>query len=446
MTTTGVTWDVRSDATPTARQLPLNVALLGFGTVGQAVARILHERADLPPALRLTHVFNRDVGRKRTDWAAHDLVWTERYEDVLEARPDVIVEAIGGVEAPYAWVRDALAQGISIVTANKLLMAAHAPELMALAASHGARIRFEAAVAGGVPIIDAIHSGLAGDRFTRVVGILNGTCNYILSRMTGGDTMSAALAEAQRLGFAEADPSSDLDGQDAAAKLALLVGVAFHRHVRTADIPTGSIRRIDAIDFRYAQRLGGTIRQLSMVSADDHGHVQPFVGPVLVPMSSNFARNMGPQNLVMVTGRYGGATTFSGQGAGGHPTAVAVVSDLLALARHNGRASAVDTPWEPGAVVAPPSRPYYLRFVVRDRPGILASITASLARHAINVDAVLQESGFPKNQLPFVVTVEPCATTALDEAMKEIALGDFHAEPPLIMPVLPEEEHAAPVQ
>ena len=427
----------RQSSTAAGASSPLRVAVLGFGTVGQSVVRILTERTELASELTLVTIFNRNVARKRADWVAPSVTWTDDVAAVLAAKPDVIVETVGGVELPYGWVSAALAQGISVVTANKLLLAAHAPELLALAAASGARLRFEAAVAGGVPIIDAVRTGLAGDTFTRVVGILNGTCNYILSRMTGGDSMSDALGEAQRLGFAEADPTSDVDGHDAAAKLAVLVGVAFKRYIRTSEIPTGSIRRIDAIDFRYATRLGGTIRQISMAECDASGAVRAFVGPALVPDSSNYARNTGPQNLVTLTGRFGGNTTFSGQGAGGHPTAVAVVSDLVALARQTR--SGAEPAWTPTPVSAAPMRPYYIRFSVKDRPGILASITVALARHGINVDAVLQESGFPKDHLPFVVTVEPCEATALAGAMREIDAEDFHAEPVLVMPVLPGE-------
>lgn len=436
----GATEDVQT-AAASGRMAPLRVAVLGFGTVGQSVVRILTERPELGADVSLTAIFNRNIAKKRADWVAPSVMWTDDVAALLATRPDVVVETVGGVDLPYAWVSAALKQGISVVTANKILLAAHAPELLALASANGARLRFEAAVAGGVPIIDAVRTGLAGDTFTRVVGILNGTCNYILSRMTGGDSMADALSEAQRLGFAEADPTSDLDGHDAAAKLAVLVGVAFQRYIRTAEIPTGSIRRIDAIDFRYARRLGGTIRQLSMAECDANGTVWACVGPALVPDASNYARNSGPQNLVTLTGRFGGNTTFSGQGAGGHPTAVAVVSDLIALARQGrgGGAGGGDAPWTRTPVAPQPARPYYLRFSVKDRPGILASITVALARHGINVDAVLQESGFPKDHLPFVVTVEPCEATALDGAMRDIEAEDFHAEPVLVMPVLPGE-------
>jgi len=447
VTISGLTRDVPADAAPAPGRAPLRLALLGFGTVGQAVARILTERTDVADRLRLTQVFNRDVARKRVSWTPADVAWTDSFDAVLAADPDVIVEVVGGVETAGTWVRRALARGISVVTANKLLMAAHGPELMTLAVEHGAHLRFEAAVAGGVPVIDAIRSGLAGDRFTRVAGILNGTCNYILSRMESGESMAGALADAQLRGFAEADPSSDVDGQDATAKLVLLAGVAFGRHVPAAQVATASIRRIDAIDFQYARRLGRTFRQLSIVESDGSGALRASVGPVLVPASSRFARNTGAQNLILITGRHGGATALSGEGAGGSPTAVAVVSDLLALSRVPANvAGPMERPWEPGCVIPPHATAYYLRFVVRDRPGILAAITTALARYDINVDAVLQERGFPKDQLPFVVTVEPCEVPALTAAMADVQAEGFHAEPPLVVPVLPEEDDAAPVQ
>jgi len=225
--------------------------------------------------------------------------------------------------------------------------------------------------------------------------------------------------------------------------LSLLAGVAFRRYLRTADIPTRSISSIDAVDFRYAKRLGGTIRQLAMAEADGSGGVEASVGPALVDETSSFARNRGAQNLVMVSGRYGGATTFSGEGAGGHPTAVAVVSDLVAISRPGSWQDPGDLVWEPGTVIAARARPYYLRFMVRDRPGIVASITSALSQSDINIDAVLQEPGFPRDRLPFVVTVEPCLATALHAAMQEVESQGFHAEPPVVMPVVPREEHAA---
>lgn len=443
---------------------PLRVALLGFGTVGRSVTRILVERPELGGRLQLTHVFNRRVSLKRADWVPESVTWTEDLDELFASNPDVIVEVVGGVRPAGDWVRGALARGISVVTANKTLLAAEGPALLHLAASTGAQIRFEAAVGGGVPLVQGVGEGLAGDTLTRVIGILNGTSNYVLSRMkTGDESMDAVLDEARRLGYAEAEPSADIDGDDAAAKLVVLAGIAFGRHLPLAAVPRRSIRPIAAADFRYAARLGCTIRQIALVevAADGADALHAFVGPALVPAGSSFGRNDGADNIVTLCGRYGGSSTFSGAGAGGSATAVAVVSDLLALAErwtppaHRTAASSrgpgsdpctVDhqgqTPvlapaaWRAGTLAAASQRPYYLRFVVRDAPGILASIASALAREGINLDAVLQDPGYPKEALVFVVTVEPCEEFALERALRAIAGAECHSEPPLALPML----------
>src|SRR5687768_8746517 len=413
---------------------PLRVALLGFGTVGSSVARILVERPELADRVQLTHVFNRDVARKRASWVPSAVAWTEDVDQILAAGPDVVVEVIGGVDPVGGWVRRALQQGAAVVTANKQLLAAQGPELLHLAVTNNTQLRFEAAVGGGVPLIHGVREGLAGDNLNRVSGILNGTSNYVLSRMAAGgdEPMSVVLDDARRLGYAEADPSADIDGDDAGAKLVVLAGIAFRRHIKLADIPKRSIRPISAADFRYARRLGCTIRQISMVEVRGDGF-HAFVGPALVSRGSNFGLNMGANNVVTIGGQYAGESSFSGAGAGGPATAVAVVSDLLALTQ---RERDLGEEWLPGKVVAPPARPYYLRFVVQDRPGIIASIASKLARQGINLDAVLQEPGYPKDALPFVITVEACEEAALGAAVQDIAGHDYHAEPPLALPML----------
>jgi len=418
------------------RRRPLRVALLGFGTVGASVARILVERPELAGRLQLTHVFNRDVARKRAAWVPSSVKWTESVDDLLAAMPDVVVEVIGGVDPAGGWVRRALEQGAAVVTANKVLLATQGPELLHLAATRGTQLRFEAAVGGGVPLIHGVREGLAGDNLRRVAGILNGTSNYVLSRMARDhEDIAPVLEDARKLGYAEADPSADIDGDDAGAKLVVLAGIAFRRHLRLSDIPRHSIRPISAADFRYAKRLDCTIRQISMVDSTDDGGFHAFVGPALVPCDSSFGRNEGANNVVTIFGQFGGESRFSGAGAGGPATAVAVVSDLLALAGQARNGEHAEQ-WLPGTVVPPPVRPYYLRFVVRDRPGILASIAAALARQDINLDAVLQEPGYPKDALPFVITVEACDEAALRVAVEDIGRADFHAEPPLALPML----------
>jgi homoserine dehydrogenase len=412
----------------------LRVALLGFGTVGASVARILAERPELSDRLHLTHVFNRSVARKRAGWVPASVTWTEDLDELFAAGPDVLVEVVGGVDPARAWVIRAMEQGASVVTANKMLLAHCGPELLQLAARRGVQLRFEAAVGGGVPLIHGVREGLAGDTLTGVAGILNGTCNYILSRMAATDEpMEAVLADAQRLGYAEADPTADVDGHDAAAKVVVLAGIAFRRHLALDAVPKHSIRPLTSADFRYARSLGCTIRQVSQVQVKDGGFYA-FVGPALVPTGSSFGRNEGANNVVSIYGRYGGESSFSGAGAGGPATAVAVVSDLLALTQrrqHNDGET-----WLPGAVVSPPARPYYLRFVVHDRPGILATIAAALAAQGVNLDAVLQEPGYPKDRLPFVITIEACEEAALHAALAEIRLSEWHADPPLALPMM----------
>ncbi|HTU99393.1 MAG TPA: homoserine dehydrogenase [Luteitalea sp.] len=415
--------------------MPLSVGLLGFGTVGQSVARLLVERTD--GLLTLTHVFNRNVARKRVDWIPGSVTWTDRVEDVLDGQVDVVVEVIGGVDPTRQWHERALTAGRPVVTANKQLIATHGQSLLALAARQEVDLLFEAAVGGGIPVVRGLREGIAADRLTSVSGILNGTCNYILTRMeSAGLAFEAALSEAQAQGFAEADPTDDLEGYDARAKLCILARVGLGIDLSPADVPCASIRTISDDDFVYARRLQSTIRQVSRVSAAQ-GDVEARVGPALVPLTSPLARVIGSQNLIVAGGAYGRETTFSGYGAGGFPTAVAVVSDLLALARRAGGTPAAWPPTAaPVAVGDLKVAPFYLRLVVNDRPGIIASLATIFSAHGINIDAVLQEPGGTKDRLPFVITLEACPTPSMATALAEIATLPFHVTPPLCLPVL----------
>jgi len=310
----------------------LKVAILGFGTVGSAVARILSDQPKHSP-LRLTQVFNRNVERKRVDWLDDSVRWSSDVDQVLASDADIIVELVGGIDPAHAWVSRALEAGKSVVTANKKLISQHGPQLSALARKHGAAISFGASVAGGVPVIDALQEGLAGDQLYKVCGILNGTCNYILTKVElEGVSFDTALSGAQLAGFAEADPTDDVDGYDARAKLVILSRIGLKAVVQPEQILCGSIRNVDAVDFIYSHELGCTIRQISRAERRD-GNIYASVQPALVPIESHMAHITGSLNLVLSSGKYGGQTAFSGHGAGGHSTAVAVVSDLLDIAR-----------------------------------------------------------------------------------------------------------------
>ena len=423
---------------PSVASYPWNVAIVGFGTVGQSVARILCSRRW--PTLRLTHVCNRDIARKKVDWVPADVQWTDQIDDVLSANVQIVVEVIGGLSPATEWIRRALASGRSVVTANKQVIAQCGPELIELARQHGRRLGFEAAVAGGIPIVRGLQEGLAGDRLVRILGILNGTCNYILTRMESAHVAFAdALKEAQELGFAEADPSADIDGLDAQAKLAILCAVGLQRYIPAAEIPLRSIASIEPIDFVYAGRLECTIRQVSRATLEElnGGRVLASVQPMLVPRSSALARTDGSQNVVVVEGEFGGETAFSGFGAGGNPTAVAVVSDLVSIARGGPAHSDSSAPAaQPGEVDLEFVAPQYVRFIVDDRPGIIATLASVFSRHDINVDSVLQEPGWSKSALPFVMTLESCSSSSVSEALREVEACDFHVRRPLWLPVL----------
>jgi homoserine dehydrogenase len=419
------------------------VALLGFGTVGSAVARILCERPN--NHLHLTHVLNRNVARKKVDWLPPSVQWTENFDDVLSSDANIVVEVMGGLQPTEDWIRRALQSGKSVVTANKQLIARCGPELIGLAHRRNQQIQFGASVAGGVPVISGLQEGLAGDDLFKICGILNGTCNYILSQIeTSGMPFDTALREAQKLGFAEADPTEDIDGFDARAKLAILARVGLHCIVAAESILARSIRPIDSVDFEYAKQLGCTIRQISRAELQGE-QLFAAVQPSLVEFSSPLARVEGSQNLVVATGTYGGETVFAGHGAGGNPTAVAVVSDILAIARsrqattttNNAAQYAERMPAErTPAVSADFTAKHYLRFLVKDRPGIIASLAAILSQCGINIDSVLQKPDCPRSHLPFLITLEECKVSLVEQALQQINQLDFLVHPCLHLPIL----------
>ena len=436
--------------TPTPKKQEKNsgcrVALIGFGTVGRAVAKILCENGG--SSLRLTHICNRNVAKKRQSLKPNDVpgnvIWTDDVDTVLNSDVQIVIELIGGLNPAEQIVRRALAAGKSVVTANKQLIARHGPDLLQLAASQGCQIEFGASVAGGVPVLPALRTGLCGDRLHGIAGILNGTCNYILSRIENARIpFSEALEEAQARGYAEADASEDLDGGDARAKLAILALAGLHTQVAPESIRARSIRTVDAVDFDYAAELGCTIRQISRAELKNDT-LFAEVGPCLVPTDSPFGRVQRNLNLVLTSGQYGGDMAFLGAGAGGDPTAVAVVSDLMFVAQSlsagGGKkdvASNVSTPRISAPEVSNDfETPWYLRFFVRDQPGIVARLAQIMAAHHLTIDSLLQKPGFEKAALPFVITLEPCHDSMLHPALEEMSGLEFTIRPCLCLPIL----------
>jgi homoserine dehydrogenase len=311
------------------------VALLGFGTVGSAVARRLASSDSFFTNIQLTHIFDRRADEKRASLRVEPIAWTSSIDDVLQSDADVVVEAIGGLAPAADWIRAALLAGKSVVTANKQVIARHGADLQRLASRQGRQLRFEGAVGGVMPIVRAIGDGLAGDRITRIIAILNGTTNAVLSSIeSSGCAIDEAVLEARKRGYAEVDVSADLDGHDAGAKLAILCGLAFGLRVDPSQIGVRTTAAVSASDFARAKKRGATIRQIACACYDRAAStLTAWVAPIEVDCASIFARAKGPQNAALITGEHGGEIGMFGAGAGGDATAVSVLSDVAAIAR-----------------------------------------------------------------------------------------------------------------
>ncbi|MCK8784238.1 homoserine dehydrogenase [Roseomonas sp. NAR14] len=424
---------------------PLSIGVAGLGTVGAGVLNLLRENADIVGTragrhLAVTAVSARDRRRDR-GLALDGLRW---HDDpvALAADPgvDVVVELIGGSEGPArALVEAALAAGKPVVTANKALLAVHGAQLAETAAARGAPLAFEAAVAGGIPAIKALREGLAANRLSRVAGILNGTCNYILTVMRAeGREFAEVLAEAQRLGYAEADPSFDIDGIDAAHKLAILAAIAFGRPVDLGAVHVEGIRDVTALDIRLAEELGFRIKLLGIARRTEAGPgagIETRVHPCMVPCDAPIARVDGVFNAVVAEGDAVGRVVLQGRGAGAGPTASAVVADLIDIAR--GRHTPV---WGAEALASIPSvpmarhvGPYYLRLMVVDRPGVIADVTSILRDHRISLESLLQRGRAPGEAVPVVLTTHECEEAAMRSALERIAALDAVLEKPALI-------------
>jgi homoserine dehydrogenase len=419
---------------------PMKIAVAGLGTVGAGTLKLLSEQAELlglraGKALQITAVSARNRNLDR----GVDISGYRWFDDAVamarEADADVVVELIGGSDgAAKAVCEAAFTAGRHVVTANKALLAHHGTDLATKAEAAGVSLTYEAAVAGGIPVIRSLREGLAGNRISRLQGILNGTCNYILSTMrdTGRD-FADVLAEAQQLGYAEADPAFDIDGVDAAHKLALLSAVAFGSRVDFAGVYTEGISKITAMDIEYAEELGYRIKLLGIAEMN-HDGIHQRVHPAMVPAEAPIAAVEGVFNGVVTEGDFVGTTVLEGRGAGAGPTASAVVADLVDIAcgRH---APTFGVPAE--ALEAIPSLPmdrhtgpYYVRLMVIDKPGVFADVAATLRDAEISFESVLQRSRAPGDVVQVVLTTHETSEASMQSAMAAIEAIEAVREPP----------------
>ena len=421
----------------------LRVGVAGLGTVGCGVLRLMQahgeliaERAGRP--VRVTAVSARDRGKDR----GVDLGEADWYQDAvaLSESPevDLVLELIGGSDGiAKTVVERALAAGKPVITANKALMAHHGSALARQAEAAGVALAYEAAVAGGVPVIKALREGLAANRISRVYGILNGTCNYILTAMREtGREFGEVLNEAQDLGYAEADPSFDVDGIDTAHKLAILTGLAFGCEIDFDGVHVEGIREISALDIAYAEELGYRIKLLGLSRTTDGG-VEQRVHPCMVRLEAPIASIEGVFNAVVADGDFVGSIMTEGQGAGAGPTASAVVADLIDIARGGGLATfAVPASGLRRLVSLPMERhegSYYLRLMVVDRPGVIADIAAALRDEDISVEAMLQRGRAPGESVPVVITTHETREASMVRALQRISDIEAVLEPPRVI-------------
>jgi homoserine dehydrogenase len=424
---------------------PLRVGIAGLGTVGGGVVKLLREGSDTLArragrSIEVVAVSARDRSRDR-GIKLGGLAW---YDDAAglaqDPNVDVVVELIGGAEGPAAaLVEAALAAGKPVVTANKALLARHGAALGRLARERGAALLFEASVAGGIPVVKALREGLAANRFTRVSGILNGTCNFVLSQMREtGRAFAEILAEAQALGYAEADPTLDVDGYDAAHKLAILAALAFDIPIDLDAVYVEGIRHISPLDIEYAEDLGYRIKLLGTAVRTARG-IEQRVHPTMVGVAEPLARVEGVENAVVVEGDAVGRIVLQGRGAGAGPTASAVVADLVDLARGHLLPAFVTAP-EPGLAAVPIAEhdgPCYVRLMVADQPGVIADIATELRNEKVSVEALIQRRHQPGRPVPVVLTTHPSQEAPLSRALARIGKLGTVAEPPRMIRIEP---------
>jgi homoserine dehydrogenase len=419
---------------------PFKIAIAGLGTVGSGLLKLLDRQADL-----LFHRAGRRIvvaavsARDRRRDRGADLSAVRWYEDAaaMAADPeiDVVVELIGGADGIARQVLDtALDHGKHVVTANKALMAHDGTRLAARAEERGLILAFEAAVAGGIPVIKGLREGLAGNRMERVYGILNGTSNYILTTMReSAHEFSEVLAEAQKLGYAEADPSFDIDGIDAAHKLAILASVGFGRPVDFGGVYTEGIRHVSRLDIDFAEELGYRIKLLGIARLTEDG-LEQRVHPCMVPRATPIAAVEGVYNAVVAEGDFVGRVVLQGRGAGAFPTASAVAADLVDIAagRHvpTFGLNTADLRVIPGVPIERHHGAYYIRLMVVDQPGVIADVAAALRDEQVSMESMIQRGRAPGEAVPVVMTTHLTVEAAMRRALHRIEALDTVLEPP----------------
>lgn len=422
---------------------PLKIAIAGLGTVGAEVVRILARDADLLAAragrpLVVTDISARDRGRDRgvdlSPYTWHD----DAAAMAANADADIVVELVGGADGPaHAIVQNGLAGGKDIVTANKAMLAKHGVELAVQAERAGKVLAYEAAVAGGIPIVKALREGLAGNHISGIYGILNGTCNFILTTMREtGRSFADVLKEAQDLGYAEADPAFDIDGNDAGQKLAIMASIAFGIPVDEQAVHLEGITSVSADDIAFAEELGYRIKLLGIARRTDAG-IEQRVHPVMVDRSSPLGQIDGVTNAVEVVGSAVGTVVLTGPGAGAGATASAVIADLVDIAAGR-RAPTFGIPsgmlkGEPAASMNELVSAYYIRLMVWDRPGVIAGVTGVLGRYGVSLESMLQRGRNPGEVVPVVMVTHECQEEAMRDALAEIQNLDAVVEPPTLI-------------
>lgn len=424
----------------------VKLAIAGFGTVGTGLARILEENAEVILArsgkkFELTTVLVRDVNKKRDYLPGPEVKFTADPDEFCSSPDvDIVVELMGGITVAKDIVIKALEAGKHVVTANKHLLAEHGIELFDVAARNNVGLYYESSVAGGIPIIQSIKESLAGNRIKSIVGILNGTANYILSEMsTNGLEFETALDQAKALGYAEADPTFDIEGIDAAHKVCVLARIAYGKDYPLAELPVEGITKVEGQDIRFAREFGYRIKLIGQVR-DVGGKLEAGVFPALVKYTLLLARVGGNYNAVRVEGNAVGPAFFHGQGAGSLPTGSAVLADIIALSKTDkpDNTGFCNAPIEKADILAPElaTSEYYFRFTVQDKAGVMAALSKCLAEHNISIAQAVQKGNPDEKDIPVVFTTHKASTKDVNAALAEIDKMPFIARPTISMRIL----------